>query len=544
MTPTAKMIDSMGYKSAWAILPRISVSSVPDFSACDADLICPSGTELAAQLTVDFVDTAAADAAVAQRVQGTVSPLAPFTRQTLILSSGGVDILFDEGSPKGSGAQGVVKVSACPKNGLDFATIYYYDTPALSSVLSQTASAGYGAVTWKPVFAAGCCEPSSQLAVSGVRVIVVRQMDDQPMQLADLQILIPNPPGSVIDVATTHAKYFSFPSSGKYADGWQVGAAINDEHDYFNHTTSTWSSGDPSVAGERYDACVLNQTFILESVVVIPRELYVNGARIEGTRSFGVEYYSHLTTEGPGGIGFTGQLHTDSFVHNNLDKGYRRYLPAAADLPTSVACPNTTPRSHSTQSDLEVVSVTGEAYVRLMPGRRDDLVAVSGQVDMEASNNASTCAAGAHLEGKGSVAVCQKNPGTVLEANPDDVLPDGTPKHWAFTRNGTLKVLVRYPDDWRADIEIAGNLNDAMLDTAAYYRDSSYNKLDLAFTYPDTVTLNSTISTSTTSSVKSEALAALEDQGYHYCGGPCGTAKATDGGNLPGYDLLVIAMST
>ena len=123
----------------------------------------------------------------------------------------------------------------------------------------------------------------------------------------------------------------------------------------------------------------------------------------------------------------------------------------------------------------------------------------------------------------------------VLEANPDDVLPDGTPKHWAFTRNGTLKVLVvrvRYPDDSRAEIEIAGNLNNSMLDTAVYYRDSSYNKLDLEFTYTNVVTLASTVSTATASSVKSEALAALEDQGYHYCGGPCETAKATDGGNL------------
>jgi len=135
--------------------------------------------------------------------------------------------------------------------------------------------------------------------------------------------------------------------------------------------------------------------------------------------------------------------------------------------------------------------------------------------------------------------------GAVLEANPDDVLPDGTPKHWAFTRNGTLKVLVtrvRYPGDTRADIEIAGNLNNSMLDTALYYRDSSYNKLDMEFTYTDIVDLTSTKSTSTSGSIKNEALAALEDQGYHYCGGPCGTAKATDGGNLPGYDFFAIAM--
>jgi hypothetical protein len=176
VTPTAKMIDKMGYTAAWAILPRISVSSVPDFSACDADLICPAGTELAAELTVDFVDAAAADAAVAQRVLGSVSPLAPFAMQTLEISTDGADILFDEGSPKGSGAQGVVKVSACPKNGLEAATIYYYDTPALSSVLSQTARVGYGAVTRQTVFATDCCDPGSQLAVSGVRVVVIRQM--------------------------------------------------------------------------------------------------------------------------------------------------------------------------------------------------------------------------------------------------------------------------------------------------------------------------------------------------------------------------------
>ncbi len=405
VTPTAKMIDSMGYSSAWAILPRISVSSVPDFSACDADLICPSGTELAAQLTVDFVDTAAADAAVAQRVQGTVSPLAPFTRRTLELSSGGVDMLFDEGSPKGSGAQGVVKVSACPKNGLEAATIYYYDTPPLSSVLSQTASAGYGAVTRTTVLATDCCEPGSQLEVSGVRVVVIRQMDAEPLSVAELEIF-----SSALgagNVAPSHAKCFSFPSSGSYYSGdtatGRQGAINDGDASTFSH------SGAPNVADEKYDVCVLNQTVEVQQVTVTPRQSWWGRSE-----NFQVEFYSHLTTDGPGGIGFTGQLLNVSLVHSGSWQNEVVSLPAAAQLPTSVACPNAAPRRHSTQSDLEVVSITGEAYVRVVPGSPDDLVAVSGQVDVEASNNASACAGGAYLEVEGDVAVCQPCPDSAM----------------------------------------------------------------------------------------------------------------------------------
>jgi hypothetical protein len=135
--------------------------------------------------------------------------------------------------------------------------------------------------------------------------------------------------------------------------------------------------------------------------------------------------------------------------------------------------------------------------------------------------------------------------GSVIDSNPADVLPDGTPTHYAFTRNGSLNVLVtrvRWPDEGRDDIEIGGNLNMSLLDTSLYYRDSSYGTMDMTFTHTPIVDMTTAAQDSTSSTIKDEALTALETLGFHYCGGPCGTAKAKDGGAQSGYDAVLLAM--
>jgi len=142
-----------------------------------------------------------------------------------------------------------------------------------------------------------------------------------------------------------------------------------------------------------------------------------------------------------------------------------------------------------------------------------------------------------------------------LEARPGYDLVDGNPHHWQYTNPGKpLRVLimrVRWPEEGRQDIPIAGNLNQSMEDTRLYFLDQSWGKVEYEYVYAPVVDLPTpAASTSLASTIRDESLAATAALGYVFCGGPCGTELAeqeyrdpSQASNLnsSNFDMAVVA---
>eukprot|EP00960_Hanusia_phi_P025496 745687-Hanusia_phi.AAC.1 len=128
------------------------------------------------------------------------------------------------------------------------------------------------------------------------------------------------------------------------------------------------------------------------------------------------------------------------------------------------------------------------------------------------------------------------------ESDPLNLLSDGTPAHWSFTRNGTLQFMVarvKFPETGRVPIEVAGNLNDSLVDTNLFFSDSSWGLLKFEYHHMPIVNMSTPAVSTTPGTVKTECLDALESQGYVYCGGPCGSRTAEKQGQ---FDAVILAM--
>ena len=129
--PPYQAIQGVGYRRAMRVLPRIRVDAVSSFDDCP-DMICPTGKDISATVSIDFVSPADAAAAVSPDVR--ITPSTPVTAaQDIALHDGKLDVYFDDF--KNDKGVADITVTACPINGLESIDIYLYDLPPLSSLL-------------------------------------------------------------------------------------------------------------------------------------------------------------------------------------------------------------------------------------------------------------------------------------------------------------------------------------------------------------------------------------------------------------------------
>ena len=129
--PPYQAIQGVGYRRAMRVLPRIRVDAVSSFDDCP-DMICPTGKDISATVSIDFVSPADAAAAVSPDVR--ITPSTPVTAaQDIALQDGKLDVYFDDF--KNDKGVADITVTACPINGLESIDIYLYDLPPLSSLL-------------------------------------------------------------------------------------------------------------------------------------------------------------------------------------------------------------------------------------------------------------------------------------------------------------------------------------------------------------------------------------------------------------------------
>ena len=126
--PPYQAIQGVGYRRAMRVLPRIRVDAVSSFDDCP-DMICPTGKDISATVSIDFVSPADAAAAVSPDVR--ITPSTPVTAAQD--KDGKLDVYFDDF--KNDKGVADITVTACPINGLESIDIYLYDLPPLSSLL-------------------------------------------------------------------------------------------------------------------------------------------------------------------------------------------------------------------------------------------------------------------------------------------------------------------------------------------------------------------------------------------------------------------------
>jgi hypothetical protein len=261
-TPPPAAIEDVGLAAVAGILPVIQVTSVPDFADCP-DMICPPNKDISASLSVSFLnDTQAAPPPVAF----TVAP-SPVAERQLVLPSG--PVLFRVADPvQGARGRGIFNFSLCPAGGLEDATLYVYDAPPLSALLFN-AQPGYQAVNRFQAFAVDCCAPGDTFAAAGVRAVVVRQMDPQPLAIAELQVFLAAAP--TVNVAA-QARCWSLPPGGAYYNGDGVTGRQSLMTD--GDLTTYSHSGSDSTGGKGHvDMCVFDAPVDVRRLTVWPRQV-------------------------------------------------------------------------------------------------------------------------------------------------------------------------------------------------------------------------------------------------------------------------------
>ena len=264
--PPPAAIERIGLSGVAGILPVIRALSVPDFTDCP-DMLCPPNKDISASLSVTFLN---ASQSVPSSIAFTIQP-STFVERTYSMSAGNVLYKVEDGIP-GAGGRGVFNFSFCPIDGLQDATMYLYDSPPLSTLLFG-APVGYQAVNKFQLFAVDCCTTGQTFRATGVRAIVIRQMDPQPLAIAELQVYL----AGALDVnVASQARCWSLPPGGDFYNGDPVTARQYFETDGDLLTFSHSGTLDDTYGLGHIDMCVFDTALDVRRLTVWPRQVREN----------------------------------------------------------------------------------------------------------------------------------------------------------------------------------------------------------------------------------------------------------------------------
>ena len=386
-------LDNVQLDVLQKIRPVIEVRSVPDYSDC-TNMICPPNKNISAALSVRFMSEEEVGRAL-ERTNFTVTPASPLRVPNASISKGMLVRARDLAGPKG---QGVINMTVCPldSNGVE---LYLYDSFPFSSI-AFNAPLGYQAVNKISANRLYCCEAGKELKVYGAQVVVVRQLDPQPLSIAELEIYSKSSPGE--NLAIKNATCYSFPVGGGYYNGDKStgqNSNINDG-DINTYSHSTGSTVDS------YDLCILQRPVDIEKIVLSPRQSWWGRSQ-----NLSVEIYS-LYSQDPSGVGVTPihLLARHSVVHAASAWSGYSFLPSL-QLPATYICEMT--------MRVRFETVNGEAYLLLAPQE--------ASVSLAASMSSTVCPTDSFgvVESSGYVG-CKSCPPTALSFVDDMAVCSGS----------------------------------------------------------------------------------------------------------------------
>ena len=287
--PPPIFVEYFGLAAVNGVIPVITVHSVPNFTDCP-NMLCPPDKDISANITVRFATPA--EVAAVPRPGLTILPSSTSEASPPMVNGSLLVKIADH--ERGARGRGSLQLAVCPVDGLDEATVYLYDDPPMAHLLFS-APPSYQAVDKFKVAAADCCRAGETWPVLGVRAVVVRQMQDQMMSLAELGIYLSTDPRTNV---APRATCYSLPTGGGYYMADSSTAVLTKITDglasTFSHSSDRADAryGALATGSGHFDMCVFSEPLPVGAIRVAPREGFA-----ERSQLLRVEAYASVTAD-------------------------------------------------------------------------------------------------------------------------------------------------------------------------------------------------------------------------------------------------------
>jgi hypothetical protein len=397
--PPPIFLEKLGLASFDGVIPVITVYSVPDFSDCP-NMLCPPNKDLSASISVRF----ATPAEVASVHPGLTIVPSMTNEITPPMANGSLLVRIAD-HERGAGGRGSLQLSVCPIDGLDEATVYLYDDLPMAHLLFS-APPSYQAINKFKVLAADCCQAGESWPVFGVRAVVIRQMLNEMLSIAELEAYLSTDP--LTNVAP-RATCYSLPmGEGYYMANWET-AVLTRITDGLTSTISHSSDRADAKYGAlesgfgHFDMCVFDEPLPVARLKITPREgLAVRSQRLS------VEAYASVTADlsDPTGLRPIGLVFRQN-ISMPLGASLWSTELTLPPLPAQISCePNV-------QTPFSFPTVQGSSYAVVKTRT------AAGRVRMRWSLNSTACPLGAYLvplnNTPGGMFACRPCPARALD---------------------------------------------------------------------------------------------------------------------------------